>query len=142
MPAGYVFDDTVLSRILTEFRDWLLAEDPWTLHLFTNDRTPADGDDEADYTEAAFTGYAPLTLTMSNFGSVSVTDHVASSTYAPAPQFDYTSGAGSAVTIYGYYLLDADDNFKVAERVTTEKIINPGDGIKVTPRVRQKTCRE
>lgn len=142
MPAGYVFDDSVLNRILQQFRSWLASEDPWTLHLFTNDHTPADGDDESDYTEATFTGYSAIALDPGEWDAISVTAFIATLEYTPAPQFDYTSGAGGAVTIYGYYLLDDGGDFKVAERVATSKIISPGDGIKVTPRLRLKTCRE
>ena len=142
MAAGFVFADATLSDMLDAWHDRIVAGSAFTIHLFTNDRTPVDGDDAGDYTQASFAGYAAITLTMANWGAVSVTDFIASMVYAPNPEFSYTAGAGGAVTVYGYYLLDNASNFVMAERVVTEKSISPGDKIQVTPRIQQKTCRD
>lgn len=141
MSAGYVFADPTLQEIWDAWHAELVTLDPWTLHLFDLDHTPADGDDESDYQEASFTGYAPITLTMANFDAPTLAAFIAEITYTPPPQFNYTAGASSPVTIYGYYLLDGDDVFRFAERVVTTKTIDQGESLKVNVRLRLKTCR-
>lgn len=70
-----------------------------TLHLYTNNKTPAHGDTEADYTEASFPGYAAKTLVGSNFvitpGSPSSAVH---------PEETFTLNAEIALLyVYGYF---------------------------------------
>lgn len=142
MAASYLFDDSVLLRIWTQFRAWLELEDPWTLHLVDADHTWVDGEDQTDVSEATFDGYAPIELDMANWQAPSVTAHIGSLPYDPPPQFDYASSGVSPVTIYAFFLLNADGDFQYGERVATPKIINPGDGLKVSPIIRDKTCRE
>lgn len=141
MSAGYVFANPTLQEIWNAWHAELVAAPAWTLHLFDVDHTPADGDDETDYSEASFPGYAPITLTMANFDTPTVASFIAEIEYTPAPQFDYTAGASAPVTIYGYYLLDDADLFRFAERVVTPKTIDQGESLKVNIRLREKTCR-
>lgn len=142
MAAGFVIDDTVLNQYQNLFRSWLATEDDWTMHLFTADHTPADGDDETDYTEATFDGYEVATLTAGEWDAIVLADHVASLEYTPAPEFTYeVTGVGS-VTVYGYYLLDGDGDFKIAERLPTPVVLSPGNAVRITPRVPMKNCRD
>lgn len=141
MSAGYVFADPTLQEIWDAWYADLIAQAAWTLHIFDVDRTPADGDDESDYSEASFSGYAPITLTMANFQTPTLAAFVAEITYSPVPQFNYAAGASSPKTIYGYYLMDNSATFRFAERVVTPKTIDQGESLKVNIRLRQKTCR-
>lgn len=141
MSAGYVFADPTLQEIWDAWHATLVAAAAWSLHLFSVDHTPADGDDESDYTEPTFVGYSPIVLTMANFQSPTLSAFIAEMTYSPVPQFNYTAGASSPVTIYGYYLLNNAGVFRFAERVTTPKTIDQGESLKVNIRLREKTAR-
>jgi hypothetical protein len=105
------------------------------LKLFKNNHTPAEGDTEADYTEADFSGYAALTLTGSSW-SVSSSGGVTTASYA---QQTFTSDADqSTQSVYGYYLVQASSGkIMWAEKFTDGPypISFNGDDIKVTPKV-------
>jgi len=53
------FDASLI--VLMTIRDSLLMN--CTLRLYSNNHTPADGDDVTDYTEATFPGYAGIPMT-------------------------------------------------------------------------------
>lgn len=141
MAAGYVFADPLLQMMWDAWWNVLIVEADWSLHLFDVDRTPADGDDETDYNEASFPGYVPIALDNSLWQNPTLAGHIVETVYDPPPQFNYTAGGSSPVTIYGYFLLDNADVFQFAERVAVPKTIDQGEGLKVTPRLRIKTCR-
>lgn len=69
------------------------------LRLFTNNKTPAEGDAASDYTEAAGFGYSPITLTGSNWGAASEGDP--SSIAHPEQTFAFNGALGN---VYGYFL--------------------------------------
>jgi hypothetical protein len=107
------------------------------LKLFKNDKTPADGDSEASYTEATFSGYSDADLTGANW---TVTGGAPSE--ASYPQQTFTSDANQATqNIYGYYIVQAVSGFIMwAERFPNGPypIANAGDAIKVTPKIQLK----
>lgn len=110
-----------------------------TLHLYTNNKTPADSDTEASYTEATFTGYAAKTLTGSSF----VVTAGAPSTAVYAKQ-TFTSSADQSIQYcYGYYLLRGT-KLVGAERFSDGPytIVNNGDYIDVTPTLQEKKAGE
>ena len=105
-----------------------------TLKLFTNDKTPAEGDAANAYTEATGNGYASVTLTPASWtatpGAPSQVEH-------PQVTFTFTGALGS---VYGYFLVQAVSGLLVAaERFSDGPyvIVNNGDQIKITPRVTQ-----
>lgn len=102
------------------------------LKLFKSNTTPAEGDTEATYTEATFTGYASATLTGANW----TTSGTAPTQVAYAQQ-TFTSSAGSQnESVYGYYLVQTTSGKLIfAERFSDGPyvIVNNGDAIKVTP---------
>lgn len=104
------------------------------LRLFTNNITPAEGDTAATYTQATFTGYAPITLTGANWV---ITEGAPSD--ATYPEQTFTSTAGSQnQDVYGYYLVRATSGrIAYAERFPTApyNIANNGDAIKITPKI-------
>ncbi|HWP59545.1 MAG TPA: hypothetical protein VNL14_16755 [Candidatus Acidoferrales bacterium] len=104
------------------------------LRLFKNNVTPAEGDTEANYTEADFTGYSAITLTGANW--TVTTGAPSEASYA---QQTFSSSANQAAqNIYGYYLTQVTSGKLVwAERFTDGPypIANNGDQIKVTPKI-------
>lgn len=142
MAVGFVFDDTTLQEMLEAYKADLAAGDTLTLCLFVDDVEPADGHDENAYTEASWPGYVRMPLAADGWGNVAVAAHIASMPFADPPVFEYDAGQGNPVTVYGYFILDGNGQFKMSERVATPKTINPGEGIRVTPRIKLKTCRE
>lgn len=110
-----------------------------TLHLYSNNKTPADADTEASYTEATFTGYAAKTLTGSSF----VITGGAPSTAVYAKQ-TFTSSADQAIQYcYGYFL-KRGTKLVGAERFSDGPyaIVNNLDYIDVTPTLQEKKAGE
>lgn len=111
------------------------------LRLFKNDKTPADADDEGDYTEADFTGYSSITLT----GSSWTVTPGAPSQASYAQQTFASTADQSQQLIYGYYLTRlTGGELMWAERFTDGPyaIANNGDQIKVTPKLQAKKSGE
>ena len=107
------------------------------LKLYKNDKTPADGDDEGDYTEATFTGYAHADL-----AGASWTVTPGAPTEAAYAQQTFTSSADQTTeNIYGYFIVQVTSGKLVwAERFSDapNPITNNGDNIKVTPKIQLK----
>jgi len=122
------FFDIVLNNI---------TQENLTLKLFKSNTTPAEDDTASTYTEATFTGYAAVTLTL---GSWTVTlGSGATKTLAAYAQQTFTSSANQTTeNEYGYYIVGATSNkLYWAERFTSGPfpIANNGDTIKVTPQI-------
>jgi hypothetical protein len=114
-----------LSRMLNKS-----ATGDMVLHLYSNDKTPADADTTASYTESTGTGYGAATLTGANW-TISSVANVGTASYA---QITFTMT--SALTAYGYYVTNlAGTKLIWAERFTTPPYTLPAGGgtIKVTP---------
>jgi len=110
------------------------APENLVLRLFTNNINPAEGDTAATYTQATFTGYAPITLTGATW---TITEGAPSE--ASYPEQSFTSTAGSQnQDVYGYYLVRATSGrIAYAERFPTApyNIANNGDAIRITPKI-------
>jgi hypothetical protein len=106
------------------------------LKLFKNNYTPVEGDTEAAYTEADFTGYASVSLTPATW--VTTAGAPSDVTY---PEQTFTSSANQTLqNVYGYYLVQTTSGKLVAaERFSNGPfpIQNNGDAIKVTPKITQ-----
>jgi hypothetical protein len=106
------------------------------LKLFKNNYTPVEGDTEAAYTEADFTGYASVSLTPATW--VTTAGAPSDVTY---PEQTFTSSANQMLqNVYGYYLVQTTSGKLVAaERFSNGPfpIQNNGDAIKVTPKITQ-----
>lgn len=93
---------------------WLLqqvAANNLKLRVFTNNITPSDNTILSGLTEAAWAGYAALTLTAGSWVSLGVSSHVGTLVY-PACVFLNTSGG--PVTAYGWYMTDNAGTILVA----------------------------
>ena len=106
------------------------------LKLFKNNYTPLEGDTEAAYTEADFTGYASASLTPASWSVVA-----GAPSEVTYPEVSFTSSAAQAAqAIYGYFVIQTTSGKLVAaERFTNGPytIQNNGDVIKVTPKITQ-----
>jgi len=84
------------------------------LKLFTNNRTPAEGDALASYTESTGNGYTANALTGTNWTVVTSTG----TTTGSHAQVTFTF-TGAEASIYGYYVTDsAGTGLLWAERFT------------------------
>lgn len=100
------------------------------LHLYTNDKTPAEADVVGNYTACTATGYALKTLTGSSW-TVATTDGTTTATYA-----EQTFTLTTSATVYGYYVTDnAGTGLLWAERFTTAPYNVPSGSISVTPSI-------
>ena len=105
-----------------------------TLKLFVSNTTPAEGDTAGTYTEMSTLGYAAITLVRANWTVATVTG----TTTADYPQQTFTFTAGSAVNVYGYYIIETTSGVLLwAERFSDGPypIANTGDQIKITPKI-------
>lgn len=103
-----------------------------TLKLFTSNTTPADTDTAATYTEAAGGGYAAKTLTMGSW-TVSIAAGIAQAAYAEQT-WTFTGALTGNPSVYGYYVVDADNTLIFSERL--DALFTPtanGDILRVTP---------
>lgn len=110
---------------------WPASKD-LTLKLFTNDITPLDGHTAADYTEATGGGYVPKTLTAGNW-TISTVSGIPQAAYIEQV-FTFTGPLTTNPTVFGYYVVDADDVLQWAERLSGEVTpVASGNHIDITP---------
>lgn len=113
---------------------YLEAED-LTLKLFSNNVTPAEGDTAASYTSVAGGGYAAKTLDKDLWTILS--GDPSSGEYA-AQDFTFTGATNAPGTIYGYFIVDAANVLRGAERFDAGVVpFTPVNGslIRITPRL-------
>lgn len=103
------------------------------LKLFVNNVIPGDTDTAATYTEMSTLGYAAKTLTKGSW-SIVPSSNVGTASYA---QQTWTFTAGTAVTVYGYFVTDSTTGVLLwAETFTTPKVAQySGDQILITPQI-------
>ena len=102
------------------------------LRLYQNNIVPSDTDTAATYTEATFSGYAPITLTGSSWGTPT------NGSISYAQQTFTHDGGGTSNNIYGYYVTQVGSGILVySERDPSAAflIANLGDNIKITPTI-------
>lgn len=81
------------------------------LKLFKNNHTPTAADDETDYTEADFTGYADVELTEATW---SATPGTPSTIAYGTPETFASSADQAAQSVYGWYLTQVTSGKLVA----------------------------
>ena len=107
----------------------------FTLKLFSNDYTPLAGDTVAAYTEVAGGGYVAKTLAVASWSIVSGNPTLAS--YA-AQDFAFTGATTAPSTIYGYFIIDAANVVRGAQRFSALVVpFTPVNGslIRITPKL-------
>jgi hypothetical protein len=105
------------------------------LKLYTNNVTIADTDVAATYTEMSTLSYAAKTLTKTAWVTTAgAAGNPATSLYA---QQTWTFTAGTAVSVYGYFVVDATTGLLLwSEAFASPKSVqNAGDQIIITPTI-------
>lgn len=101
------------------------------LKLYSNNIIPSESDTAATYTVVSGGGYANITL---DDGDWTTLDGVSTQ---PQVQFNFTGATDAPTTIYGYYVVNADNVLMWAERFS-ESVVpfvpTNGSSIKITPR--------
>jgi hypothetical protein len=123
------------------FVNKLTAPENLVLRLFKNNITPADGDDEGDYTEADFTGYSALTLT----GASWTVTPGAPTVLSYAEQAFESSANQTAQLIYGAYLTQLSTGKSIGAGLLSDgpvSVTYNTDKIKVTPILNLKKAGE
>lgn len=121
------------EQIMLDAATGKTAATQWTLRLFAINHAPANGDTEANYTEAVGGGYAAIALTAANW--VTTPGSPTSSAY-PQQTFTFTGALTTNPSVYGYYVTRADGKLIYAELLTAAFTpANNGDNIQITPRV-------
>lgn len=92
------FPDEGLIKMLQ-----LVVANNLKLHVFTNNITPSDNTVLSGVTEAAWTGYAAITLSSGSWVSLGVSGHIGALAY---PTVTFSNTSGSPVTAYGWYITD------------------------------------
>lgn len=102
-----------------------------TIKLYVNDKAPADGDTAADFTEMSTHGYASKSIATTDWA---VTDN-AGAAEATATAQVWTFTAAPAVTVFGYFVVDAAGVLRWAERFSTSFLVEfANDTATVTPK--------
>lgn len=112
----------------------MLKSGDLTLKLYSNNITPGETDTAGTYTEVTGGGYASKTLTAASWSITSGNPSYGS--YA-AQDFNFTGATGAPGTIYGYFVVDAANVLRWAERFDAGVVpFTPANGalIRVTPR--------
>jgi len=94
--------------------------------LFVNNITPDRSTTQSSLTEASWSGYSAVALTVSDFTIQSVVGHIGALQAAP---IGFTNSSGSPVTAYGFYVVDdADNKIKQIARFDGAPITIPDGG--------------
>jgi hypothetical protein len=102
--------DNGAYTLLNQLAIWFAAN--CVLHLYKNNYTPVEGSTSSNFTEADFTGYAPVAL--ASWSLPVLTPPYEQVTSAAVPFTVGTVGVGN--TIYGYYVTDLGGALLWAER--------------------------
>lgn len=139
MSAAWDISDFYLGLMLTSIQNVTWIGKTFGIHLYKNDYTPVPGSDESDYDQCDFPGYGRVSYSMDDMGSVSVVDHVAISTGSTTAIFTADSSGFTSQDVYGYYVIDEDDNYVWGERFASMRVVHPNDVIQLTPEFRERT---
>ena len=123
--------DTILNAFFNNA--WPAGGKNLTIKFFTNDYTPVDTSITGSFTEASGGGYAAKTLSNGSW-TVNAANDPSDAVYAEQT-WTFTGPLIGGASIYGYYILDADDVLVWAERLPAAFTpANNGDVLKITPK--------
>ncbi len=116
---------------LDRYRDFVLTDADYEMHLFTNDYNPVPGSVIGDYVECSFPGYSAQPIVNADWGTVAMAAHVASMTNATWCEFVADASGFTSELARGYYVTDSLGDYLWGERFEVEKTIVPEDTLKV-----------
>lgn len=110
---------------------WFLQAEDLFLRLYSNDYTPVEGATLASFTEVDGGGYAAKTLDKDNW---TISSGAPSFGLYSRQEFIF-SGTTTLTNVYGYYVSDAADIVRWAERFALTPVAPiAGSKIRITPR--------
>lgn len=112
-----------------------LQSGPLTLKLYSNNYTPVEGSTAANFTEVVGGGYVAKTLATAGW---TITAADPSFALYAAQTFGFTGPTNAPGTIYGYFIVDALNVVRYAERFPSAVVpFTPisGSSINITPRL-------
>jgi hypothetical protein len=115
-------------------RDHLSTNEDYILKLYKVNHTPDNPDSTANYTEATFTNYVPVTLARGTAWNAATTNGTLAEIQFGTQQ-SWTSGA-SGNTIFGYYVYGANapNDLLWAEKFGTPRVLANQDVLNLTPK--------
>lgn len=129
MAAAWDVSDTALTQSMEGIKSFMLEAGDGFVYLYRNDYTPVPGCVTGDFTPADYPGAAPLLYDAFNWGSVTVTDHVAICLSGEPYTFTADAGSWSPQVIFGYLVVDGSYNLLWAERFSTPRTIGPSESL-------------
>jgi hypothetical protein len=103
----------------------------YSVKLFQNNYIPSSSTTAADFTEADFDGYAPVTLNRSDWSTPTI--DISSDALSTAPSQSWTCGTFGN-TIFGYYVLGSTSGKVLwSERLSVARVLNNNDVLHVSP---------
>jgi len=110
-------------------------QEPFTLRLYSNNRTPTNDDVVGDYTTVSGGGYAAIPLDTEDMTVTAGAPSVA--LYDDFLTYTFTGATDSPGTVYGYYITDTNNVLFIAERFPDPVPFTPNTGsiIRVKPRI-------
>lgn len=128
-----VLADLGADEFLKTYFNGVRAGNNLTLRLYTNDYTPLQTSNNANYTDAAGGGYTPATLALNSWTVTPATDP-SDAVYAEQT-FTFTANLTGNAAVYGYFVTDANNTAIWGERFGSAFTpTNNGDNIKITPK--------
>jgi len=145
--SGLFVPNEGAERLLLEILAGGTARENWTLRLYKNNKTPAESDTMASYTEADFTNYVSKTLTRTINNGVTwntITVNAPTGGWAPSGNTNvaestyqaqsWTCGS-SGNTVYGYVIEGATSAKCIgAELFAVARVLANSDVLNLTPR--------
>lgn len=126
-----------MANVLTDIGKRKVLEayinsDDFFAHLYKNDFTPGHASVAGDFVEADFVGYEPQVLVN---GAVLPAVDAGGRAVATWNPLAWENGGGGALTIYGWYVDDSDENIVIAERFAVPFLLETtGAPINLSPR--------
>lgn len=128
--------DTGASALLTSYlnKTQPTGGNNLTLKLFTNDFTPDDTTITSAFTEAAGGGYTAKELIAGNW-TVTISGGIPKGAY-PQQIFSFTGALTTNTTVYGWYIIDADNALLASSRFDVPFAPTSSAIILTTPEIR------
>lgn len=139
MPGHWDVADDVLRVMLQIYVESLSSGDSSGMRLFKNDFEPQPGTNIGDFVEADFPGYVPQMVSATDWGAPVVVAHIATSANETPCIFEASSSGFSSQKIYGYYIVNVDDEYQWSESFAAPVEVTPDFILKVTARLKQAT---
>jgi len=124
--AHIIYPDAGLNRLILHG-----LEPTVQYRLFVNDVTPDRDSVAGDFTQAAWSGYAPINIDVADWTAVTPTIHKGKVTH---DDINFANSSGSDENAYGYYVVTLAGLLLAAMRFDGAPLIVPaGDILAVRP---------